>query len=241
VLLKTYTRHTVEHDGLELEIPYTDPYGMDVEDTMLFGRTPDGKIVVSYLVSDDWAQDLDPSKEDCSGWQHFTVFESQRDADAVSAMFNCESCDYPWVDHLDDDGNMRTDLESWIGCDGWTPPAAQLALDAGRAFFFEKYEHGLVNYALRGESSRVDRQWDVTNFAGFMWADDEWGDGVDIKDAARNFLETYTDWCNGCVYGIVHCTYEPDGTYIDEESCWGFIGSDYAERELRDEHGGYLT
>jgi hypothetical protein len=239
--MKTHTRHIIDFDDLELEIPFDDPYGMDIEDEMLIDRMPDGKIVLSYIVTDDHAQDMNPAEEECSGWQEFRVFESQRDADEVSEMFSCESCDYPHREHVDDDGNMRTDLAEWIGCDGWVTPAAQKALDEGRAFFFEKYEHGLVNYALRGESSRVDRQWDVTGFAGFMWADDDWGDGVDIEQAARDFLETYTAWCNGWVYGVVHCTYEADGTFIDHESCWGFIGAEWAISELKDEHAGYLT
>jgi hypothetical protein len=116
-------------------------------------------------------------------------------------------------------------------------------MKAGRAFYFEKYEHGLVNYALRGEASQVDRQWDVTAIAGFMEAADDVTPSADysIEDMARASLETYTAWCNGWVYGVVHCTYEADGTFIDEESCWGFIGDEWAISQLKDEHAGYLT
>lgn len=237
--MKTYTRHTVTHDDLELEIPFVDPYGMDIEDNMLFGRTPEGKIIVSYLLHDADSSHMDPSKEECWGWDPWVVLGSQRDADALGEMLNaCAECgeyaDTHTLEFFEPD-----DLHEFVN-------SHRSAMRAGRAFYFEKYEHGNVIYALRGESSQVDRQWDVTSIAGFMeasgeWTEGEWGANADYEQAARDSLDEYTNWCNGWVYGIVHCFYEPDGTFIRDESCWGFIGAEYAERELKDEHEGCLT
>lgn len=240
--LRTYTRSVdvleISED-LEVELPIRDPCG--VAEDPLVGYKADGTIVVSYIVYDEGRTDLDPSKQDCSGWQEFIVLGSQRDADELSNQFDCPNCGHPWRDHVDDDGNMRTDLESWLGCEGYEKSPAQQALDDGRAFLFEHYEHGNIIYALRGESSQVDRQWDVTAVSGFMWADDEWGPDVDIEQAARDFLEEYTNWANGWVYTIVHAEYTPTGELLDWDCCGGYIGWDYAERECKDEHEGMLS
>lgn len=228
----------VDENDVEFELPIVDPYGLDIDDSLIRWVGSDGRTVLSYIVTDEYSQDLNPAERDCSGWQVFDVLWSQGDADELSRRFECENCDYHYRDHLDDEGNMRTDLDTWLNCEGgWSPPPAQRALEAGRAFFFERYEHGVVIYGLQGESSQVDRQWDVTNVAGFMWADDDWDEGVDIKQAARDFLSEYTDWCNGNVYLIVHATYNDDGSLHDYDCCGGYIGYEYAERELKSEVG----
>jgi hypothetical protein len=229
-----------DDEGREFELPISGPHIDDYHGPLVTDND-DGTVLVSYMVSDDDSYHLNPAEEECSGWQMFKVLDSQRDADELSSLLNdCEACGYHCTDHVDEDGNPRTDLETWIGCDGFVEPEARKALDAGRAFLFEKYEHGLVRYALRGESSAVDRQWDVSPVAGFMWADDDWGAEVDIEHAARDFLETYTDWCNGNVWGIVHVVYRPeDDTWeqVSEDSCWGYIGDDAAADVMKQEHG----
>lgn len=246
----TTTHSTLTDDeGREFELPIAGEMGgFDP----LVAELADGRILISYPLLDDDAQHMDP-RQDENGWQEFIVLDNQRDADDLSSKLNdCASCGYHCTDHVDDDGNPRTDLEAWIGCDGFEPSDARKAIDAGRAFLFEKYEHGLVRYALRGESSAVDRQWDVSPVAGFMWADDNWGPDVDIKEAARGFLDTFTSWCNGDVWGIVHAWFKYEGgdperadtgwvidSDEDVESCWGFIGSEHAEAELTAAHNHY--
>lgn len=243
--MKVSTHRTVgqtltDDEGREFELPIVDDI-YDPSHTAIVSDLPDGRVLISYLVVDEDAEHMDP-RQDCSGWQEFDILDSQRDADELSSKLNDCECGYHYADHLDDDGNMRTDLDTWLNCEGYVKPPARQAIDAGRAFLFEKYEHGLVCYALKGESSQVDRQWDVSPVAGFMWADDDWGADVDIEDAARNFLETFTDWCNGNIWGIVHAWYGlVDDAWVevaDYESCWGYIG-DYAETEMRFEHEHY--
>lgn len=233
-----------DDEGREFDLPVVTEHVDDYHGPLV-SDLPNGNVLVSYMVYDDDAYHLNPAEE-CSGWRQFTILDSQRDADELSAQLNdCESCGYGYADHLDADGNPRDDLEDWLGCDGWSEPEALTALKAGRAFLFEKYEHGLVNYALRGESSQVDRQWDVTPIAGFMWADDEWGEGVDLEAAARGFLRAYTDWCNGNVWGVVHQEYmvhEGEWSALaDDETCWGYIGDDHAADVMKEEHEWRLS
>lgn len=52
---------------------------------------------------------------------------------------------------------------------------------------------------------------------------------------ASSTLENYANWCNGDCWGVVVETFAlEDGVYVrqEEDSCWGFIGSEYAEKEL---------
>lgn len=52
---------------------------------------------------------------------------------------------------------------------------------------------------------------------------------------ASSTLENYANWCNGDCWGVVVETFAlEDGKYaqLEEDSCWGFIGSEYAEEEL---------
>lgn len=113
--------------------------------------------------------------------------------------------------------------------------------DDGNNVWIERYEHSMVRYAPIGESSRVDRQWDVAQGVAvirFLKPDIF---GSPVLEVARAICGEYTDWCNGSVYGIItwrrqlpveapHCpVLIPDEfaaeTWHEEGSCWGFIGS----------------
>lgn len=52
---------------------------------------------------------------------------------------------------------------------------------------------------------------------------------------AQGCLDEYEKWCNGECYGYVVGVYrQTDGQLVTEDSCWGYIGYEYAERELRE-------
>lgn len=50
---------------------------------------------------------------------------------------------------------------------------------------------------------------------------------------ARQACESYTEWCNGECYGVIVEVFNANDESIDEDSCWGFIGNEYAEEELK--------
>lgn len=55
---------------------------------------------------------------------------------------------------------------------------------------------------------------------------------------AQSCLDEYEKWCNGEVYGCVVTVFELSGDVweeVDEDSCWGFIGSKYAEEALEEQ------
>lgn len=51
---------------------------------------------------------------------------------------------------------------------------------------------------------------------------------------AESILDDYVKWCNGDVYGVVVQTHDAEtGAQIDIDTCWGFIGEDYATEALK--------
>lgn len=231
-----------DDQGREFNLPVVTEHVDDFHGPLV-SDLPNGNVLVSYMVLDDDAWYLGDDFKDPHGWQQFTILESQRDADALSAQLNeCGHCGEDRHDH----GSEGDEDAYGVWDHDWVPNDAAKALEAGRAFFFEKYEHGMVRYALLGESSQVDRQWDVTPVAGFLWADDDWGEGVDLEQAARDFLQSYTDWCNGNVWGIVHVEFTDQqglgwSQVGDDETCWGYIGDDHAAEIMKEEHEWRLS
>lgn len=205
-------------------------YGNVQTDELLADRRPDGKIVVSYLAGDWDGRADDPLAEDEA--VEFTLFNNggERDRWIDDNLRNCTECGYPADDHDPD-------------CDGYRAPTEWPALFAAkRAHWVERYEHGQVRYALTNESSQVDRQWDVAHGVGVLLLDCDWdGTPDELTEIARSLLDNYTSWCNGDVWGICHFVIDPDtGEELEDDACWGYIGSDHAEEELKSGHANYL-
>jgi len=209
--MKTITRHAivVEHDGRDYEVPAMPPVAEWFDPLVTATST---ELHVTYLAVDD----------DAGGW--------------ANPLDDNEGVTYK----LFDNGSERND---WVDdfSDGSGDPDVAQAMHEHRFFWLERYEHGLVRYALCSESSVVDRRWDVIEGVGWIMLDKEWfgGDATPEQyiEIARALCEEFTSWCNGDVYGVVHVTLDLiTGDEIDTESCWGYIGSDYAEACAREEH-----
>lgn len=56
------------------------------------------------------------------------------------------------------------------------------------------------------------------------------------KELAQQACEVYTDWRNGNCYGVVVETFDREGTQIDCDHCWGFIGADDAYSSLANDY-----
>lgn len=110
----------------------------------------------------------------------------------------------------------------------------QRKLDSRTAFILGYYEHGRSSWFLKGEGGPgTDCQWDGVPVAGLLRWDGKARDlGKTIEDRekyARGALETYTQWCNGDVWG--YKVFDDDDEEVD--SCWGFFGYEYAEQEAK--------
>ncbi len=115
-------------------------------------------------------------------------------------------------------------------------------LEAGLAFLLSYFEHGQCLWALRGELPIGARcPWDSVGTAGIIvWESPEEDLGPKTleerrKDAAA-FIERYTHWCNGEVYGytveaVTPCptcgkVEETDEVDFDLPSCGGYYPDD---------------
>lgn len=113
------------------------------------------------------------------------------------------------------------------------------------AVFLDVYDHSGQCWSISGGGMQC--RWDTSSGAG-AWVPDKClleqieSDVKEGKDRrtqcrhyAKQFLDTYNDIISGNIYGCVVQTHDLDGELIDEDSCWGFIGSEYAEQSLLDE------
>jgi hypothetical protein len=134
--------------------------------------------------------------------------------------------------------------------DGDLVPGAELRakLEAGFAFFLSYYEHGGCLWSLQNElPPGANCPWDSVRTAGLLvW---EW-DEADLsypglrdgevflkrRGDARRFIERYTYWCNGEVYGYTIDAVRPcpscgkdeeaEDHDLDLISCGGFYPND---------------
>jgi len=95
-------------------------------------------------------------------------------------------------------------------------------------FAVEAYIHSGVALAFAHEGNFVDRQWDVSNPVGYIFASkEEWRLTKSARKAAESLLETWNQYLSGDVWGYV--IEDDEGNHID--SCWGFYGEKYAREE----------
>lgn len=110
----------------------------------------------------------------------------------------------------------------------------------------DRYEHGGVVYHVGYNSNFVDRQWDCS-YGGAVWVPDNYLRIAEAKDLvgeerqkkmrewAGQAVEVMNEWMSGACYGVVVELFDAEGEPIDSEydACWGYIGSDHAEEELK--------
>ena len=138
---------------------------------------------------------------------------------------------------------------NYIGIDG----ADDLMAENPHHVKLSYFEHGNCRWMVMGESRPdMEFRWDGVRFAGLWVPDESCMENVNahafklmkehpgttfqnnrkraLLDYAANVCETYTQWCNGDVYGY---TVKLDGDQID--SCSGFYGSDHEKSGLLDQ------
>lgn len=94
-------------------------------------------------------------------------------------------------------------------------------------FPIEAYIHGEVRLAFSGTGNFPDRRWDVSQ-VGFVFATkNDWRLSKSAKRAAEAKINQWNQYLSGDVWGYV--IEDENGKTL--ESCWGFYGRDYCEKE----------
>jgi hypothetical protein len=103
-------------------------------------------------------------------------------------------------------------------------------LGEDHVFIVDVYSHGLDHYSVSNSRWYPDRQWDVAPACVLVVPPDV----TDPRCWADGMMGSWTSVCNGDVWGIVTLTVDSDGKVLDEDSCWGFIGRQYAEEAAKE-------
>lgn len=111
----------------------------------------------------------------------------------------------------------------------------------GRVFTVACYEHSNVSYTIsQGPFYPADVKGKKNNQRAQDIIDDASGyyivpaDVTDARRYAEGVLESYSNWCNGEVYGVSIWKWI-DGEFVEDSrdsECWGFNGYQYAKEEL---------
>ncbi len=116
-------------------------------------------------------------------------------------------------------------------------PGLRQKLDVGLAFWLSYYEHGSCVWALLDQAPKC--RFDGTRIAGLLiWSQKPEDMGAKTYETrtkdAEGFLKTYTNYCNGEVYG--YRVDDPEGK-IEDAGCWGFYELDHMFREIKETTG----
>ncbi len=97
----------------------------------------------------------------------------------------------------------------------------------------ERYSHSGDSYAICRRGSYLDRWWDVSPFVGVIHGPE--------KDYLEGDLKQFNDWNSGNCWRFEVNLHNFDGTPLEGDSCWGFVGDrDYCEKGTTDSMYGML-
>jgi len=105
------------------------------------------------------------------------------------------------------------------------------------------YSHSGEHWSLSGQGMQCE--FDTCNSGG-VWIPDEYiaeelsklepnERRTKAREYCQSFLDEFNNISSGQVYGCVVQTYDEDGNEEDTDSCWGFVGWNYARDSLKSE------
>jgi hypothetical protein len=112
-------------------------------------------------------------------------------------------------------------------------------------YLVSKYQQSNVHYSVAGTNSYGNDRFDVSHGCAvhipcayiqseFRKMKRTHGEGEAYEHflkVANETLNSYSDWCNGEVYGYTVLTFDKKGNEIDNKQCWGYVGRENAENE----------
>lgn len=201
---------TIEINGIEIT-----PNGSPDCDVELIKQLDDGTIIIGYLMIDQGCQN---PCTDQDGMGHIRSL-SHRHINSIGADEACEL--------------LKTDK--------MVVPLSY-------------YEHGLCLWdVMHGAriASCPDKQWDQVEFAGIWIPDQCCRDEIKSRsrrkrisyraaatELAEGCCKEYTAWANGDCWGTIVERFDDEGNYISGDSCFGYIGSEWANEALREMFDG---
>ena len=133
-------------------------------------------------------------------------------------------------EHLDWSYNLACD-DAWTGGDK-------------DAVLLDLYDHSGCIWSVAGTG--MNCRWD-TSRGEAVWVPDKYireelegfADPKERRTRAVEYaeqaVEQYNAWSSGDCYGVIVQVHELDGTFVEEDACWAYIGGDYAEESLAEQ------
>lgn len=106
------------------------------------------------------------------------------------------------------------------------------------------YDHSGTVYRASLEGNPFSCPWDSGRVGIIALKRSEFAEAGEVDfpekwlERANAICATYTAWANGECYGYV--IEDADDEEVEDGSCWGFIGHDYAEESAREAFAGAL-
>ena len=163
-------------------------------------------------------------------------------AEAVGDYCMEQQCKYAWTEYMPRGtiDAIAVTVEDKIK---WDYPAAEQACrEPGNpdAVMLDLYEHGGCMWSVAGTG--MNCRWD-TSSGESCWTPDDClleelkgleGEARYAKcvEYAEQACEQYNAWSAGDCYGVVTQVHDKNGDMVESDSCWGYVGQEYAEEEL---------
>lgn len=118
------------------------------------------------------------------------------------------------------------------------------------AVLLDLYEHSGCVWSVAGTG--MNCPWD-TSRGESVWTPDKYlREELDkITDPQDRYAEAvkyaeqavvqYNAWSSGDCYGVIVRIHELDGTLVESDECWGYVGGDYADETLKAEVAAAVT
>lgn len=258
--VRIVSNYTIAIDDVEYEVRLCPERGYDIEHRKL----DDGRMVIGYLMQDEDCrnplEDCDGMGEVHSFCRRHHRTKTRDDYSEHNpyhvplSYFEHGSCIWGVAGSMEGMPDFRWDGTSFAGF--WE--ADQECINSIKIKAIEKLGLKIetIQTACCAADPKRQKPWVLSlSFRGKeLWRGSSWSkmatDGLRIAKKigcvrkalsheafgmARGVCETYTSWCNGDCYGVVVVTCEADGSMIDSDECWGYIGHEYAEQTLKEQ------
>lgn len=169
------------------------------------------------------------------------LWEQGRIGDYLAVPVNyCDSVHGPGTTRI---GTADLDFANavWVPCKDAIENIKSTVLPAGYEIRHEWIGKPHMVYGLWDKGERVDWYDTYAQAVSTAWVRvDRQPTHAELMQRARSYadavLNEYESWCNGDCWGIVNAVFDETGGLISEDSCWGYIGREYAEEELDSGH-----
>jgi hypothetical protein len=257
--VRDYVVIDIDDEHVELEVRLRPGEVMHHIDYVIERPAPD-LLVIGYLIEDP---DCHNPLEDCDGMGRIYSANRRVGREDHAAMQKALGLNEHWEPAIDDemwakaeqaakekdlaDISPSYDKIMVEALPLWREARKRGEIGNPYAVSLDVYEHGGVMYSVSGEGMQC--RWDTAR-GGAVWVpDDSCKQHIEsfppeeraakAQECARQACEEYNKWLAGDCYGRIVVPYRRvDGEWTklenDDGECWGFIGHEYAEQELKD-------